>query len=278
MTSPQYQPDRGGRGGGPGGRGPRRPPPRRVEVLSVEHMTPRLLSVTVGGEAFEGFRAPLPTAHIKLFLPGTDGVLEAPVVAEDGMVDWPNGRPTMRTYTPRRFDAESRTMEIQLVLHGDGPASQWAAKAAPGDLVAIGGPGGGLEVEPSAQRWVIAADLSALPAAAMLVESLPDDAHAQVHVEVDDESDRIDVFAHPGADVTWHVRDGDGPGALLEAAVRSALLEADTRVWAACEASAVRRIRSYVLRERGHGPRLTTTRGYWRVGAANHPDHDFGED
>jgi len=21
-----------------------------------------------------------------------------------------------------------------------------------------------------------------------------------------------------------------------------------------------------------------TTRGYWRVGEANHPDHDFGED
>lgn len=278
MTAPQAQQPFDRRGGSPGGRGPRRPPPRRVEVLSVDRLSPHLVSVTVGGEALVGFRQPLPTAHVKLFLPDRFGVLPSPVVEDDGMVSWPNGRPVMRTYTPRRFDDEAHTIEMHLVLHGDGAASRWAERARPGDVAAIGGPGGGLDPEPSAMRWWIAADLSALPAAATLVESLPDGASGHVHLEIDDEADRVDIFDHPGAHVMWHVRKHEAPGALLEAVAREAELLADTRVWAACEASAVRRLRTQVVLKRVHDARLTTTRGYWRIGSANHPDHDFGED
>ncbi|MGA5431388.1 siderophore-interacting protein [Streptomyces cellulosae] len=45
-----------------------------------------------------------------------------------------------------------------------------------------------------------------------------------------------------------------------------------------CEAQAVREARSYLLTDRGLPRPRVTTRGYWRVGAANHPDHDSGED
>jgi len=52
----------------------------------------------------------------------------------------------------------------------------------------------------------------------------------------------------------------------------------DGQVWIACEAQAVRRIRAYLLHERGLGPTQIYTRGYWQVGEENHPDHDYGED
>jgi NADPH-dependent ferric siderophore reductase len=47
--------------------------------------------------------------------------------------------PAMRDYTPRRYDLDTGELDIDFVLHGDGPASTWAAQAAPGHLH-IGGP------------------------------------------------------------------------------------------------------------------------------------------
>jgi NADPH-dependent ferric siderophore reductase len=48
-------------------------------------------------------------------------------------------RPTMREYTPRRIDLANLELDIDFVLHGDGPASTWAAQAAPGQTLASPG-------------------------------------------------------------------------------------------------------------------------------------------
>jgi NADPH-dependent ferric siderophore reductase len=51
-----------------------------------------------------------------------------------------------------------------------------------------------------------------------------------------------------------------------------------TRIWVACEAAAMRGIRRHFTSERGLPVSSLVTRGYWRIGEANHPDHDYGED
>ncbi|WLQ31935.1 siderophore-interacting protein [Streptomyces castrisilvae] len=257
--------------------GPRRRPPRQVEVVDVRPLTPRMLSVVFAGESLAGFAEPAPTAHIKLFLPDADGNVARPVAGPDGHLAWPDGRPVMRTYTPRRFDAQARTLEVWFVLHGDGPAARWAAQAEPGSRAAIGGPGGGFCVDPAAASWWIGGDESALPAIATLLEALPDDVTGQVHLEAAGPEDRIGLPAPAGVVVTWHDRAGE-PGAALVDTCHRADLADDTHIWIACEASAVRKARSYLLGERMLPRPQVTTRGYWRVGEANHPDHDFGED
>ena len=40
----------------------------------------------------------------------------------------------------------------------------------------------------------------------------------------------------------------------------------------------MRDIRRYFTRERGVPVGQLVTRGYWRAGEQNHPDHDYGED
>ncbi len=255
-------------------RGPRCPPPRPVEVLSTQRISPRLASIVLGGDALVGFREPAPTAHIKLFLPSEDGQLAVPVVGPEGLI-WPDGRPSMRTFTPRRYDAAARTLEVQFALHGEGLASRWAETAVPGDRAAIGGPGGGLAVDPEARSWLIAADESARPAAAVLVEALSPQASVEVHLEVEDEQEHLLDFDHPGMKVVWHDR---STGAGLVEGVLGARLEPQTQVWVAAEASAVRRIRAQLLVDRGHPRAQVTVRGYWRIGQADHTDHDFGDD
>lgn len=40
----------------------------------------------------------------------------------------------------------------------------------------------------------------------------------------------------------------------------------------------MRRIRRYLVEETGVDPAHLHTRGYWRQGEVNYPDHDYGND
>ena len=240
----------------------RRKPPRPVEVVSVSKLTPRLVSVLVRGDALDGFRIEAPTAHVKVFLPA------------DGQDD-----PAVRTYTPVRFDEASKTLELQFVLHGAGPASEWAERAAPGDKLEVAGPGGRFVLDETAAHWWLAADESAIPAVATLLEALPATATADVHIEVADAADEIAFDSPAKTTVSWHHRRSPGAfGAELDEAARAADIPAGARIWVACEAAAMRGIRRYFRNDRGLPPDSLVTRGYWRLGEANHPDHDYGDD
>lgn len=266
--------------GPPGVRpGGRRRPPRPVEVRSVERLTARLVSVVVGGESLRGLQVDIPAAHVKVLLPGPDGGPPALPQPGPGGPVWPADaqRPVVRTYTPRRVDADAGTMELQFVLHGEGPAARWAGGARVGDQLAVAGPGGRFSLDLTGTRWWTAADESALPALCTVLEALPGDAEAEVHVEVDGPADEIPLPGPPGTTVTWHHRAAGRFGMALEEAAQATELPAGTQVWVAGEATAVRRIRRHVL-DAGVPVTAMTTRGYWRLGESDHPDHDYGED
>ena len=247
----------------------------------MSRIAPRLVSVWVGGDALEGFATAAPTSHLKVFLPA-DGQT-APILPEytpDGAVRAEDGpQPAVRTYTPRRFDEASGTLEIQFVLHGAGPASEWAERASVGNQLAVAGPGGRFSMDPAAERWWIAGDESAIPAVGTLLEALPESAAAEVHLEVAGADDEIELASPAKTTITWHHRrTPDAWGTELDEAARGAAIADGTRVWVACEAAAMRGIRRYLLGERRLPASSLVTRGYWRLGAANHPDHDYGDD
>ena len=247
----------------------------------MSRIAPRLVSVWVGGDALEGFATAAPTSHLKVFLPA-DGQT-APILPEytpDGAVRAEDGpQPAVRTYTPRRFDEASGTLEIQFVLHGAGPASEWADRVGVGDQLAVAGPGGRFSMDPAAERWWIAGDESAIPAVGTLLEALPDSAAAEVHLEVAGPDDEIELASPGKTTITWHHRrTPDAWGTELDEAARGAAIADGTRVWVACEAAAMRGIRSYLIGERRLPASSLVTRGYWRLGDANHPDHDYGDD
>ena len=265
----------------PAGPRRRRKPPKRVEVVSVSAIAPRLVSVLVAGEDLDGFADAAPTSHLKVFLPA-DGQ-DAPSLPEytpDGAVYADEGPPpTVRTYTPRGYDPATKTLEIQFLLHGEGPASAWAQRAKPGDKLAVAGPGGRFSLEPVADHWWLAADESAIPAVATLLEALPETTTVDVHVEVDGPDDEIELPGPVKTTITWHHRRAhDAYGEELAAAAREAASPGGARIWVACEAAAMRDIRRYFTRERGIPVAQLVTRGYWRTGEQNHPDHDYGED
>ncbi len=261
----------------PAGRVRREPPRfRQVSVRGVEPVTPRLLRITFAGPELEGLTVEQPAASVRLLLPSPGArELVAPTWNGNEFLLPDGRRPTIRTFTPFRIDAEARELDLEIVVHGRGAASEWAAAAEPGDSAAIAGPGRGYAIDGNTPAFLLAGDETAIPAMSQLLEEIPAETPVQVHVEIAHPDAELALPDHPRATVEWHELPRDAsPGDALVAAVRAADLAADTRVWAAGEAAAVQRIRRHLFDDRGMARAQTAVRGYWKHGRSG----DAGDD
>lgn len=250
----------------------KRPSPRRVRVEEIERLTPRVVSIRFAGEDLKQFNEPRPGAHIKLIFADEAAFEDPSRLFEPG-----KPRPTARTYTPRRFDRNAGTIDVEFVLHGDGVASNWAKKARVGDPLLLAGPGGGFEFPADLSHLVIAADSCAVPAAGTLLDALPASTRATLLVEVEDASEERSISAHPRP-AQWIHQDPLAPCSRLENAITTLAIE-DPKLnfWIACEARTVRQIRKTLLSEHRIPVERIHTRGYWFTGATDYPDGDYGD-
>lgn len=240
---------------------------RRVEVLEATDLTPHMRRIVVGGPELEGFHSASPDDHVKVFFPNADGEFVTPTLGPDGPV-FPEGKAPSpaRDYTPRHHDAEANSLAIDFVLHGDGPASNWAAAAKPGDRLAFGGPRGSFLVAPDFDHYVLVGDESALPAIARWLEEMPAGQKAIVLIEVPEEGDQQALATRAEADITWLPRNGGHPalGTLLEDALAGVSPAGDAFWWIACESARARRMRIALSEERGVPKDWIRATGYWK--------------
>ncbi len=248
-----------------------RPIPRRVRVARIEELSPAMRRLTFEGPDLATFAWSGPAAHVKLIFPDpTTGVI--PEFS-------PERRPaTMRTYTPRRFDATTGPLQIDFVLHGIGVASTWVSHAQVGGELVLLGPAPGYEIDPRAAWYVLACDETALPAVETLLEALPRAMSVTVFAQVGDAREERPLPGPSATNVHWILRGSDGEVALAAALERFGWPEGNGRVYVGCEAGQMRRIRKDLVETAGFERTRITTRGYWRLGAANHPDRDYGDD
>lgn len=256
----------------------RREPPhfRRVTVRRVERLTPRMVRVTLGGDELAGLVVEQPASSVRLLVP-------PPGTRELAMPHWngnefllpDGGRPAIRTFTPRRLDNQRSELDLEIVVHGEGPVSGWAERATPDDAAAVSGTARGYEIDPEATGFLLAGDETAIPAIGQLLEVLPPDTPVEVHVEVARPEARLPLPEHPRAVVRWHeLPEGAAPGDTLVGVIRGAELSPGDRVWAAGEAAGVQRIRRHLFEERGMPRSRASVRGYWKHGRSG----DGGDD
>jgi NADPH-dependent ferric siderophore reductase len=250
----------------------RREPPqfRRATVLRTEALSPRMIRVTLTGPELHEMAVPDLAASVRLLVP-------VPGTGELVMPSWtgneflmPDGRrPPLRTFTPRRFDPGAAELDLDVVLHDGGIATDWAAAAQPGAPAAISGPGRGYAIAPDATAFVLGGDESAIPAMSQLLGALPEEAAVHVRVEIAEADSRIALPEHPNARVEWcELSAGAPPGDALVTAIREVEMVPGGRVWVAGEAAAVQRIRRYLFEDLAMPRALTTVRGYWKHGRA----------
>lgn len=253
----------------------REPPPfRRVEVGGVERLGPRMTRVTLTGDELEGLAIEQPAASVRLLLPDR-GSLVVPTWQGNEFLLQGGRRPTIRTFTPRRFDPSRLELDLDIVIHGDSAASMWATDAAPGDPAAVSGPGRGYVVDSAAPAFLLAGDETAIPAVSQLLEVIPDHIPVDVHIEIAAPAAELPLPGHPRAVVHWHVSPaGAAPGDALVAAVEQAEVPPGGRAWVAGEAAAVQRIRRHLFEERDLTRSQATVRGYWKRGRSASTDAD----
>lgn len=237
---------------------------RRLQVLRVVDLTPRMRRITLGGPELAGFISLGTDDHVKLLFPqnaAEQAALETLVLGA-GKDNGP--MPAMRDYTPRRYDLDTLELDIDFVLHGDGPASTWAEQARPGQFLHIGGPRGSMIVPDMFDSYLLIGDETAIPAIARRLEGLAANRRALVIIEVENGAEQQKLESPAQVNVIWVLRDG-GTNNLLTTVKELQIPAGHLYTWVATESKVSRQIRRVLLDEHGLNDQFLKAVGYWRL-------------
>jgi NADPH-dependent ferric siderophore reductase len=223
----------------------------QLEVVAVQDLTPRMRRVQLTSPDLGRFDC----------LPGQDMA----VTFRRG-----DSPPVRRRYSIRHYDPDQRRVDLDFVLHGDGPGMRWAQAARPGDSIEVVGPRGKITLVRNAAWHLFAGDATAVPGALAMMEALPLDLPAAAFLQVDGPEERQSVDRGPGQQITWRYEVPAANGvAGLTAALAAATLPADRgHAYLAGEVALVIALKSTLL-ARGWSPEDISAKAYWNRGRAN---------
>jgi NADPH-dependent ferric siderophore reductase len=243
---------------------------RLLQVTRVRQLNPHFVRVTLAGDDLADFESASFDDHVKVFFPAPGETMpEVPTAGPNGPVFDPNRpRPIPRDFTPRRFDRAARELDLDFALHEAGPATAWAAQAAPGQYLGIGGPRGSFVVPTQFDWHLLIGDETALPAIARRLEELPPGTRVATLIEVADPDARIELTTRADLYAQWRYRnESEHPGAALLLALRETYVpDGEGYVWAAGEATLMRAVRKLLCDERGIDKRRIRASAYWKRG------------
>jgi NADPH-dependent ferric siderophore reductase len=272
--------ERTGQGSGPD-RGRRGGTQHVFDVVDVERLSPQLVRIHLGGDAFDAFvaaadpeRLARADKYVKILFAKPELGLEPPYDLDALRRRLsPDDMPVRRTYTVRSVDTQSRTLAIDFVVHGDeGIAGPWAASAVPGDRLCFSGPGGQYAPSTEDVGYLFIGDDSAIPAIAAALEALLPGARGFVLIEVEGEANEVPLATPEGVDLRWiHRRTEDGAlsdyGAALVAAVQAlAPPTSAVDVFAHGEREAMKELRRILQADWGLDRRSMSLSAYWAKG------------
>lgn len=227
---------------------------RTLVVNKITSPSPGFRRLTFSGDDLHGFTSLGPTDHVTVVVNGD----------------------IRRDYTPRAFresfDGNRAELDIDFFLHGDGPATAWAASVEVGDEAIVAGPRSSRLVPSGVQRVILGADESSLPALARWIEMLPNDTEIYGFVVLSNSSDAayLDPVHVNKARVFWL---GKSESALEHAIRGFGHVDDNTFVWVAGEATTLIPIRRYLRRELLLSSSQLKIDGYWKQGEAGRDHH-----
>ncbi|MHA6577494.1 siderophore-interacting protein [Pseudomonas yamanorum] len=233
---------------------------RRLEVLRVVDITPRMRRITLGGPELAGFISLGSDDHIKLLFP-QNAAEQAALDSPDFNLRGDGPQPAMRDYTPRRYDLAIGELDIDFVLHGDGPASTWAEQAKVGQHLHIGGPRGSMIVPDIFDSYLLIGDETAIPAIARRLDELPAGRKVLAVIVIDNAAERQPLHSAAEVEVIWVVR---GQGDLLETVQNLTLPGGSLYSFVATESKLSRQVRRVLLDTHNVNEAFLKAVGYWQ--------------
>ncbi|MFJ8039570.1 siderophore-interacting protein [Kitasatospora sp. NPDC096147] len=178
------------------------------------------------------------------------------------------GRPHQRAYTLVDPDPVAGTFDLEFALH-DGPASDWARAATPGDTIQATVQGSAFTLpDPAPRHLFLVGDSASVPALNSLLTALPD-TPATIWLETQHPSDhQLPLRTRPNRHEVRHVPRESG-GAALTAELRSTLPDligdpADAYLWIACDTGTTRTLAQFARKELALPKPRVHALGYWR--------------
>lgn len=226
-----------------------------VTVLGTEWLAPHCLRIRmVSPTVFEDSAAE-PTSWLRFWFPDPDGT----------------DTEFQRAYTISESDPDTGHFAIDVVLHEPaGPASTWAANAAPGATIAamvMGSKGFSVPEDPADRPagYLLIGDTASQPAINGIIGAVPHDIPIELYLEQHHDDDPLIPLAeHPRLRVHRVPR--------TDAAAVAAAIEArdwsNWYAWAGPEAGALKHLRTRLRDEFGFPKQEIHAQAYWTEGRA----------
>ncbi|MCY6381537.1 siderophore-interacting protein [Hoeflea prorocentri] len=238
---------------------------RVLDVVRSGRLTPNMHRVTLGGMELADFPGGQESAHVKLLLPergATQASFRQRLLSDPKQI-------TTRTYTVRHHRPHAQEIDIDFVIHeGGGAACDWALGSRPGDFAGIAGPGPIKAPDPVSDWFLFCADMTALPAAAASMETLPPTAvgHAILEITCDDDIQPID--APPGMMCHWliHENPSEFSDQQLEYVKALDWLDGTPGVFVAGESTTVSSLKTHLTEIRNLDRKGMYISAYWKIG------------
>lgn len=244
--------------------------PILTEVAEVEPLTPHMVRIVLTGEELAGFSpGDFTDSYVKLQLPPPGAGYTAPFDPAEIKASRPRDEWfRQRTYTVRDWDPKALRLTIDFVHHGDtGLAGPWANNARPGDRIQILGPGGDYSPDPKAAWHLMAGDDAVIPAISVALGQIPAGVRAHVFLEVEDETEIVEIESSGDLRLTWLFRKGTPhveAELILDAIERLDFPEGTPNAFIHGEAGMVRAVRKHLVLERGVPKESLSATGYWK--------------
>ena len=232
---------------------------RSVTLSAREWLAPDFVRVRLTGSDLEGFDSPGSDDHMRLFFPA------GPVESVEEMRAAPS-----REYTPLAWGAD--WLDVEFAVHGaSGVAAPWAATAALGSSIGVGGPRGSAVLIGSPGSWLLVGDETAIPAIRRFAALIPAGIPARIVVETVSAGREVDIDAP--VDIEWLHR-GDSPSGsalitFLDELTPDDSIGEDPFVFIAAEQSIVKPGRA-LLDRWGIDSANAVVKGYWKRGEAEY--------
>ena len=247
-----------------------------ARVTRVKDVAPRVRRLTISGPALADYTLLGADEYLGLVMAPAGRTLKLPAGTKldirREIASMPDAvRPAVRWYTVREHRPEQHEIDLDIVIHEEGPGGAFLARVQPGEAVGVREGTGGYRGLGDGERQLIVADETAFPA----LSAIADLVRAKVG-----ETDRIEAIVEAPSEaflapvdapfpITRAWRGEGTPGSAVMPLVEERSVPSDLAyAWTCGEQRLATGVRRHLVKTRGVDRRRVTFSGYWRLGAA----------